>query len=298
MMNTTPPTAPAVPRRSARSPARSLLWTGATAMLLSACAALPVRETPAGVEPDWRFPVTTNDTPYSRCLAALAAVPGDNLPVIAVGEVADKTGQLNADDRGFALSQGTSEMVVSAFFKTRKTRLVERLDLRVANQELTFRKGKLVEAPLQPGTVRGSDFIVVGALTELNYNIVSDGAGLWISGIGAGVKGVVVNVALDLRLVSARTLDVVYVSSLQKQIVGREVEANIYRFFDTSLVELDAGQIRNEPLQLGVRSVAEMAVHQIMTDYLGLPASRDCRLIVDGTMARKPITTETEGKEP
>ncbi|HWK45043.1 MAG TPA: CsgG/HfaB family protein [Stellaceae bacterium] len=248
------------------------------------------------MEPSWRFPVTTNDTPYSRCLSALAGKSGDHLPVIAVGEIADKTGQLNTNERGYALSQGASEMVMSAFFKTGKVRLVERLDLRVANQELNFRKGKLVGEPLQAGAMRGSDFVVVGALTELNYNIVSDGAGLWVYGIGAGVKGVVVNVALDLRVISSRTLDVVYVSSLQKQIIGREVEANIFRFFDATLVELDAGQIRNEPLQLGVRSVAEMAVHQVMTDFLGLPASRECRLVVDGTMARKPLTTIDQGE--
>jgi len=264
--------------------------------LLAGCAALPIQETPAGMAPSWRFPVTSNDTPYSRCLSALAGKQGENLPVIAVGEVADKTGQLNTNERGYALSQGASEMVMSAFFKTGKVRLVERLDLRVANQELAFRKGKLVDETLQTGAMRGSDFIVVGALTELNYNIVSDGVGLWIYGIGAGVKGVVVNVALDLRVISARTLDVVYVSSLQKQIVGREVEANVFRFFDTTLVELDAGQIRNEPLQLGVRSVAEMAVHQVMTDFLGLPASRECRLVVDGTMARKPLTTNDQGE--
>jgi curli production assembly/transport component CsgG/holdfast attachment protein HfaB len=263
--------------------------------LLSGCAALSVRETPAGIEPVWRFPVTSNDTPYSRCLASLAAQPGDNLPTVAVGEVADKTGQFNANERGFALSQGASEMVVSAFFKTRKVRLVERLDLRVVNQELNLRKGKLVDEPLQAGAMRGADFVAVGALTELNYNIVSDGAGLWIGGVGAGGKGVVVNVALDLRLINARTLDVVYVSSVQKQIVGHEIEANIFRFFNSTLVELDAGQVRNEPLQLGVRSVSEMAVHQVMTDFLGLPATPECRLVEDGAMARKSLSATDQG---
>ncbi len=85
-------------------------------------------------------------------------------------------------------------------------------------------------------------------------------------------------------MIDAQTLEVVHVVTLQKQIVGREVEANIFRFFGGTLVELDAGKIRNEPLQLGVRSVVEMAVHQIMTDYLGLPPSKGCRLI-DGAAA-------------
>jgi len=131
---------------------------------------------------------------------------------------------------------------------------------------------------LKAGAMRGSDFIIVGALTELNYNIVSDGAGLFISGIGASGRTVVINVDLDVRVVNSQTFDVAYVSSLQKQIFGYEVEANIFRFFGSRLVEFNAGRIQNEPLQLGVRSVVEMAVYQIMTDYLGLPATQGCAI--------------------
>ncbi|MBO9712440.1 CsgG/HfaB family protein [Sphingomonas sp.] len=257
----------------------------AIAASLGACTGFPARETAAGIRTASQFPVTSNETPYSACLRALAAAPGVNLPAIAVGEVADKTGQFSVQDHGYALSQGATEMVISAFHKTGKVRLVERADLRVANQELTFRKNTLVSDPLKPGALRQIDFYVVGALTELNYNILSQGAGLWIKGIGGGAKAAVVNVALDLRMVNARTLEVAHVVTLQKQIVGREVEANVFRFFSGTLVELDAGKIRNEPLQLGVRSVAEMAVHEIMTDYLGLPPSEGCRRTDGGAAA-------------
>lgn len=269
-----------------------LIATSALALLAAACTTLPRQETPAGVRTDSRMPVTSNDTPYSRCLKALSGLAGDNRPAIAVGEVADKTGKQSVTEHGYELSQGATEMVISAFYKTRKARLNERYDLRVANQELLLRRGKLVAEPLTEGAVHGSDFIVTGALTELNYNLVSQGAGVWVRGAGGGVKTAVVNVALDLRVISPRTLEVVYVTSLQKQIVGREVQANVFRFFDNTLVEIDAGKIRNEPLQLGVRSVAEMAVYQIMTDYLGLPASPQCRLAVDGAAALPPTSQE------
>jgi curli production assembly/transport component CsgG/holdfast attachment protein HfaB len=72
-------------------------------------------------------------------------------------------------------------------------------------------------------------------------------------------------------VVDATTFQTVYVTSLQKQIVGNQVEAGVYRFFDNQLVEFDAGTVRNEPLQLGVRSVVEMAAYQILTEGLGLP---------------------------
>lgn len=250
------------------------------ATTLSACAALgPGALPPKGVDPLFTFPVTNNDTPYSACLADLRQAEGDNLPVFAVGEVADKTGQFNYDENGQALSQGATEMVISALHKSGKVRLVERYDLRLVDAELALKRSGLIAEPAQRGSVAGADFIVTGALTELNYNILSDGVGLWIDGIGAGARGAVINVALDLRVIRSDSLEVAYVSSLQKQIFGHEVEANIFSFFGSTLVEFDAGRIRNEPLQLGVRSVVEMAVYQVMTDYLGLPASGECALV-------------------
>jgi curli production assembly/transport component CsgG/holdfast attachment protein HfaB len=260
------------------------------ALSVSACSTVASIDGPARVLAG--PPVTDNNTPYSQCLAELAAVPGNNLPVIAIGEVADKTGKFDADESGFAVSQGISEMTMSAFFKTGKARLVERFDLRLAKQELQFRKSNLAGRAIKAGKVTPTDFMVSGALTELNYNIVSGGAGLWVNGAGAGIRTVVVNVALDLRVVEVETLNVLYISSLQKQIIGYEVEANVFRFFGSNLIEFDAGQIRNEPMQLGVRSVVEMSVYQILTEFLGLPVNSGCELVEQGASA--PKTTDEE----
>lgn len=240
------------------------------------------------VEPLFSAPVTNNDTPYSKCLGALGELAGTNLPVFAVGEVADKTGQFQATGNGTStvFSQGVSEMVMSALYKTRKAKLVERYDLRIPLAQAKMAEAKLTspEAAIRPGTVRGSDFVLMGALTELNYNVLSDGARLAVGGIGGGGRMVVINVGLDLRVVNSRTFDVPYVTSLQKQIVGYEVEANVFRFFGTQLVEFDAGMRKNEPVQLGVRSVVEMAVYQIMTDFLGLAQKPECALVKTNVM--------------
>lgn len=240
------------------------------------------------VDPLFSAPVTNNDTPYSQCLGALGQLAGNNLPVFAVGEVADKTGQFQPTGNGTStvLSQGVSEMVMSALYKTRKARLVERYDLRIPLAQAKMAEQKLTgpETAIRPGTVRGSDFVLMGALTELNYNITSGGGRLAVGGIGAGARTVVINVGLDLRVVNSRTFDVPYVTSLQKQIVGYEVEANVFRFFGTQLVEFDAGMRKNEPVQLGVRSVVEMAVYQIMTDFLGLAQTPQCGLVKTSVM--------------
>ncbi len=248
-----------------------------------------------GVHPTLGLPVTTNDTPYSQCLAALGKQPARNMPVFAVGEIADKTGQVDRSNNGAVLTQGITEMMMSAFYKTQRVSLVERFDLRIPLAEAKMVQQKLAVKPKQTALpVRASNFVVMGALTELNFNIVSEGARLAISGIGGGGRTVVINVGLDIRVVNSQSFDVNYVSSLQKQIFGYEVEANIFRFFGSRLVEFDAGRIQNEPLQLGVRSVVEMAVYQIMTDYLGLPSSARCQLVRPDYAADALLTPKGE----
>ncbi len=260
------------------SKVRNLLTALAPVVIAALTSCTPVPYAEDGVSPLFTFPVTSNDTPYSRCLSGLSKIPGNHLPIVAVGEIADKTGQINYDDNGHALSQGVSEMVMSALFKSGKVSLAERFDLRIPLAELKMVQQKLTD--LQPNAykVQTSDFVVLGALTELNYNIVINGLGVWVSGVGGGGRTVVINVALDMRVVDSKSFRVAYVTSLQKQIFGFEVEANVFRFFGTQLVEFDAGRIQNEPLQLGVRSVVEMAVYQIMTDFLGLPKTEGCDL--------------------
>ncbi len=285
------------PVAAGRKP-RRVLVSLACAMALSGCVATGTEQ--GGVKPLYSYPVTDNDTPYSQCLAELADIPADNLPVFSVGEVADKTGQINLDDNGRAISQGISEMVISALFKTRKANLVERLDLRIPLAEMKLAEQKRLDRDIDSyDKLPASDFIVVGALTELNYNISSGGAQLYVKGIGGGIRTVVINVALDLRVVDSRNFAVRYVSTLQKQIYGYEVEANVFRFFGNTLVEFGGGGIRNEPLQLGVRSVAEMAVYQIMTDFLGLESSKSCALYETGHMAEKleQLAPEEDGVE-
>lgn len=254
-------------------------------LLLASCAAIPSQSNNAGVAPAFSYAVTDNSTPYSQCLEALQQIPANNLPIFAVGEVSDKTGQFDINTNGHALTQGVSEMIISALAKTGKAQMVERLDLRIPLAEVKLaEQNKLNRSIDDYGKLPASDFIIVGALTELNYNIVSGGAQLFVRGIGGGARTVVINVAMDLRVVDSRNFAIRYVTTLQKQILGYEVEANVFRFFGDSLIEFDAGAVRNEPMQLGVRSVSEMAVYQIMTDFLKLPEAPGCSLVKSDVM--------------
>lgn len=229
--------------------------------------------------------VMTNHTPYTRCLSALSQQPGENLPVLSVGQIMDRTGQTSYSTitESHVLTQGVSEMLISALYKTRKVRLAERLDIRIPLAERQLNDTGAMQRTPAALNVQPVNFVILGALTELNYNILSQGARLFVGLGGASTREAVINVVLDLRVVDATTFQTVYVTSLQKQIVGNEIEAGVYRFFNNQLVEFDAGTVRNEPLQLGVRSVVEMAAYQILTEGLGLPIEdRNACLVADG----------------
>ncbi len=272
-----------------------------SAGLASGCTLPPIPPSNEGVKPAFSYPVTNNDTPYSQCLTDLKKYKVTRMPIFSVGEIADKTGQYNYDNSsgssGHALSQGVSEMFISALAKTNKAHMVERLDLRIPLAEVKLsEQNRLSRNIREYGKLPASDFIVVGALTELNYNIISGGTQLFVRGIGGGARTVVINVALDLRVIDARNFSIRYVTSLQKQIYGYEVEANVFRFFGNNLVEFDGGSVRNEPMQIGVRSVVEMATYQIMTDFLKLPESKGCGLVKTDYMSSylKDISPDDE----
>ena len=128
----------------------------------------------------------------------------------------------------------------------------------------------------------GSDFYLVGGITELNFNIRSNGVDaqggrqdLTRVGVLTG-KSYVMNVGLDLRLVETRTLEVVDVISYQKQIVGKEIGAGIFSFLGDQAINVSAGTGALEPIQLAVRTVVERAVVEMMANLYGAPGPEGC----------------------
>ena len=289
-------------KRPARSRAvRAIALVSCAGLALSACVS-PV----AG--PDGQYahsigdaPVTANATPYSPalvCLSAYAHQYGVRAPKIAVGRIADYTGKAE-DNGGREVTQGASLMAISALAKA-GVPLVERYDTSVSELELKYANNKLISdsadvggpaAPGAPGAYRhivagqvpGSDFYLVGGITELNYNIRSsgfDGQGGKIDATkGSGEltgKLYVMNVAIDLRLIETKTMEVVDVVSYQKQIIGREVGVGFFRFFGSNVVNVSAGEGGLEPVQLAVRSLVERGVTEMVANLYGAPGPSAC----------------------
>ena len=283
-------------RQLSRSKAPAFVAAGALA--LSGCVS-PVAG-PGGryAKPIGDAPVTANPTPYSAalvCLGEYARQRGLTAPRIAVGRIADYTGKEESDGSGRKLTQGASLMAISALAKAGAP-LVERYDTSVSELELKYANNKLISdlpgpAPQGPvdyrkihaGQVPGSDFYLVGGITELNFNIRSSGAefdGARTSGTGFGgtLTGnlYIMNIGLDLRLVNTRSLEVVDVISYQKQIVGRQVGVGLFDVLGGNTFDVSTGEGALEPLQLGVRAVIERAVLEMMANLYGAPGPQVC----------------------
>ena len=302
--------------RAARPGRRLVALASVACLTLSGCISPVAGPSGRYARPIGNAPVTANPTPYSAalvCLSEYASRYGVAAPRIAVGRISDYTGKEETDGSGRKLTQGASLMAISALAKS-GARLVERYDTSVSELELKYANNKLISDDAPPGVpgaptpvntrkitageFPGSDFYLVGGITELNFNIRSAGIDLGASlanaDDGAGMLSgnvAVMNIGLDLRLINTRSLEVVDVISYQKQIIGRQIGAGLFRFFGNVAVNASVGAGALEPLQLGVRAVIERAVVEMMANLYGAPGPGSClQAGVDPLGARTGVT--------
>lgn len=278
-----------------------------SALVLAGCVSPVAGSNGNYASPIGNAPVTANPTPYSAalvCLGNYARSSNVRAPRIAVGRILDYTGKGDFEG-GRKVTQGASLMAISAFAKA-GARLVERFDTSVSELELKYANNKLIgdeaSAPgdfrkITAGSIPGSDFYLVGGITELNYNIRSSGIDGFIGDVDStdlkgtiGGKLFVINVGLDLRLVETRSLEVVDVISYQKQIIGREISAGVFDFLNNNVFDISVGERAIEPIQLAVRSVVERAVLEMTANLYGASGPEVC-LTSDPLGARSQGTT-------
>ncbi len=254
---------------------------GASMLAIGACADISHTfigegEAPVVFGPAVRNNVTPLDEAYA-CYGEKLRQSGVSLS-IGVSDIRDYTGKAS-DLEGTVVTQGGPLMAYSALGKLGSAvQLHERFDTRVAELELAYMDrrqlgdGKNYQVNGQPvpwvpyygGTILSSDYYIVGGITEVNYNIQSGGLQGSADLVGPRVRTFTMSVAVDLRLVDTKSLLVVATSSLQKQIVGYEVGFELFRFFNTTLVDINAGVKNQEPIQLGVRTTLELAILDLL----------------------------------
>ncbi|HEY1426349.1 MAG TPA: holdfast anchoring protein HfaB [Caulobacteraceae bacterium] len=267
--------------------------------------------------------VTPNPTPYSGalvCLAEYARKYNLRAPRLAVWRVNDMTGALD-NNGGRPVTQGAMLMAITALGKA-GIPLVERYETDPSKLEYGLANEKLIKSdsppehqdgrgdhssdyePIYPGQIDGADYFLTGGITELNSNIETEalnvGASNYPKAASVTVPSTnkdVINIALDLRLVNTKSLDIADIVSYQKQIIGRQVGAGAYAFFGNNVLAVSGSKSQQEPTQLATRSVIERAVFEIVADLYGLRDTQYCLSpaadplsanVVDGYAAADP----------
>lgn len=244
---------------------------------LVGCASIGMQRVEPGEAPIVLGPkVRYNLTPVEPAFACLAdEIVSDHKPrlTFAVGDVKDYTGRYNINE-GNAITQGGSLMVETALGHLGNAIIqVERVDPHITQMELGYTNqrqlgdGRLHELqqgqhavpwmPYYGGTILRSQYYIIGGITELNYNIQSGGVQVMQNLSGPSATTFTENVAIDLELVDTQTTQIVKTVSLEKQIVGYQVSAGIFRFFGSNLWDINIGAKNEEPLELGVRTTLE-----------------------------------------
>jgi curli biogenesis system outer membrane secretion channel CsgG len=246
-------------------------------------------------------PPRLNTTPMEPALACLRRYVRSSRGDLRIGvnDFIDGTGVMEGGTQySHALSQRPDMMMVVALAGA-GAHLVNRSSVNVAEWELKQamdkklgdgRKEKIAGEtvtfrPVRTGVILGSTDYVSGAITELNWNISSGVAEAGAYGAGIGKRVYRISIAVDLMVTNTQTTEIVYAKSFKKQLVGYEINANFFRFFNQNtalqavtlgsasastvtqaleLFDANLGEKQNEPTQVALRWVIDLAAYDIM----------------------------------
>ncbi len=261
---------------------RMSLSLGTVFCLMAGCSGYDAK-TGLYAKPTGGAPATLNMTLYSRalgCEAEFARQHNLAAPRVAVGRISDLTGKYDLES-GSRIGEGASLYALTALGKG-GFRVVERYDTAVSDIELKYAMARVLSdnpdaagqdsdnfRKVYAGQIAGSDYYIVGGVTQLDYNIESDGIDAALGAVSAkDPKGTfqkrryVMNVAVDLRLVNTRSQEVVDMVSYQKQVIGHEIKAGVFDFLNGTVVDISGGKSEAEPLNLAVRTLVERSIFE------------------------------------
>ncbi len=278
------------------------------AMLLSGCASMAGIQ---GIAPNLGENVKTlqgpqpfrNETPASTALKCMRQFISGRDVRIGVADLTDGTGSGigDSDVNSKVLSQRPDLMLTVALNKA-GVKLVNRTSTGVAEWEMREAMAKRLGdgasvkvdnatydyRPVRAGGLMGSTYYINGAITELNWGVYSDVDEYGIFGVTAGRRQYRVQIALDLAVTRSATTEMVLARSYAKQMVGRELNAGVFRFFSANigpwsnttveLFESNIGQKQNEPAQAALRWTIEAAAYDIVSEVYGRHPECDGRM--------------------
>lgn len=207
--------------------------------------------------------------------------PAKEMPVVAVYNFADKTGQRKARpgiaDFSTAVTQGGVEMVIDALKTAGQNswfRVVERngIDhlvrerqiIRSARQDVAKKQGQEKYQELNPLLFAG--IIIEGGIIGYDTDIKSGGRGARTLGIGVSRQYRQDVVTISMRAISVLTGEVLLNVQTRKTVFSYGTGGDVFKFIEegTQLVEFEDGIGNNESVTYAVRTAIEAGVLELI----------------------------------
>lgn len=207
--------------------------------------------------------------------------PAKEMPVVAVYQFTDKTGQRKARpgiaDFSTAVTQGGVEMVIDALKTAGQNswfRVVERngIDhlvrerqiIRSARQDVAKKEGQEKYKELNPLLFAG--IIIEGGIIGYDTDIKSGGRGARTLGIGVSRQYRQDVVTISMRAISVLTGEVLLNVQTRKTVFSYGTGGDVFKFIEegTQLVEFEDGIGNNESVTYAVRTAIEAGVLELI----------------------------------
>ena len=207
--------------------------------------------------------------------------PAKEMPVVAVYQFTDKTGQRKARpgiaDFSTAVTQGGVEMVIDALKTAGQNswfRVVERngIDhlvrerqiIRSARQDVAKKEGQEKYKELNPLLFAG--IIIEGGIIGYDTDIKSGGRGARTLGVGVSRQYRQDVVTISMRAISVLTGEVLLNVQTRKTVFSYGTGGDVFKFIEegTQLVEFEDGIGNNESVTYAVRTAIEAGVLELI----------------------------------
>ncbi|HEY6000085.1 MAG TPA: CsgG/HfaB family protein [bacterium] len=159
------------------------------------------------------------------------------------------------------IGEGMSEMMTTALFNTNRFIVLERGELgEVLREQDLGASGRIkkgTEAAI--GEVEGAELLVVGAITEFEPNAAGAGGGLVLPGFGAGLGVKTAHVAIDIRVIDAKTSRILAAQTVE----GRAQDIGGLGAIAPGPLAIGFGAFAKTPMEKAIRVCIQTAVNFI-----------------------------------
>jgi curli production assembly/transport component CsgG/holdfast attachment protein HfaB len=197
---------------------------------------------------------TTRGSRVTETLRTIPAPDPAKVRTVTVYRFENKTGF----PHGLAITNGMTDQLITALFKTGHFRVVERAVLRDLATEKKLQSSGAATGEAGATKLVGAQLIFAGAVTELD-DVGGGGIGLDKWGVNVGAKVRTAQVGLDMRIVDAGTGEILGAIDVRRKVRKTGMRAGAWGVSGNVTI--------SNAMDLAIRETLEEAVYELVMNF-------------------------------